>query len=78
MVEIKRFGIAKEIISNDASKIDVDGMTVKELKERLYNDFPELKQVVGFMLAINQEYGTDDQVLSNTDEIAIIPPVSGG
>ena len=30
------------------------------------------------MVAINQEYATDDQAIHPGDEIAIIPPVSGG
>jgi len=30
------------------------------------------------MVAINQRYATDDQTVSASDEVAIIPPVAGG
>jgi molybdopterin converting factor small subunit len=30
------------------------------------------------MLAVNQEYATPETVLKAGDEVAIIPPVSGG
>jgi len=30
------------------------------------------------MVAVNQRYAQDDQAVSATDEVAIIPPVAGG
>ena len=30
------------------------------------------------MVAVNHRYARDDQAISSTDEIAIIPPVAGG
>jgi molybdopterin synthase sulfur carrier subunit len=30
------------------------------------------------MMAVNSEYATLDQVVSGSDEVAIIPPVAGG
>ncbi|HEU4995242.1 MAG TPA: MoaD/ThiS family protein [Gemmatimonadaceae bacterium] len=30
------------------------------------------------MVAVNQRYARDDQVVSAADEVAIIPPVAGG
>jgi molybdopterin synthase sulfur carrier subunit len=30
------------------------------------------------MVAVNQKYARDDQLVTATDEVAIIPPVAGG
>jgi sulfur-carrier protein len=30
------------------------------------------------LVAVNQRYALDDQAVSSTDEVAIIPPVAGG
>ena len=30
------------------------------------------------LIAVNEEYATDDVVVKSTDEVAVIPPVAGG
>jgi molybdopterin synthase sulfur carrier subunit len=37
-----------------------------------------MKTIRSFMIAVNGEYSDPEQVLSANDEIAVIPPVSGG
>ena len=37
-----------------------------------------MKSLNGFLIAVNQEYAEDDLEIKAMDEIAIIPPVSGG
>ena len=56
-----------------------DGITVAEIWKTLKGEFPELaghRDSVGF--AVNQEYVEGDYCPSNNDEVAFIPPVSGG
>ncbi len=54
-------------------------MTIGELRSRLIDQYPQaaplLKQ--SFM-AVNHTYALLSQAISPTDELAIIPPVSGG
>ena len=77
-MKIKYFGIAGEIMSNYPNiKMDNYG-TVADLKNALLTQCNELNRIKGFMVAVNQEYASDDQRLNTGDEIAIIPPVSGG
>lgn len=75
---IKCFGIARDILDNDHVSISEDINTVAALRTYLNNKHSELGRINNYMIAVNQEYADDDQLIQNTDEIAIIPPVSGG
>ena len=76
-MKLKAFGIAREILGG--REIEVDSVSnVAELRNLLLNAYPKLKELNSFMIAVNQTYATDEILVSPTDEIAIIPPVSGG
>jgi len=76
-MKVMAFGIVKEIFG--ASSVEVDAaINVALLKAGLEDRYPRLKQLSSFMIAINGEYVAPDAVISQGDEIAIIPPVSGG
>jgi molybdopterin converting factor subunit 1 len=54
-------------------------MTVAELKRLLAAAYPHAAgQLQHAFVAVNQAYATPDQIVSAADEIAVIPPVSGG
>ncbi len=80
-MEILFFGIAKDIVGK--SKIQIspqDGVpgSVLELKRILSNSYPEFGKLSSLAVAVNSEYAADRALLKDSDEIAIIPPVSGG
>lgn len=76
---ILAFGIAKEIFGGSTKDIELkEGITILELKSKLEADYPALKKLRSYMIAVNDEYAGDSLVLNAKDEIAIIPPVSGG
>ncbi|MCJ8165053.1 molybdopterin converting factor subunit 1 [Pontibacter sp. E15-1] len=78
-VNVLAFGIAKDIFGKPAVAVEVEeNTTVATLKSALEAQFPRLKQLSSFMIAVNSEYAQADNVLQARDEIAIIPPVSGG
>lgn len=54
-----------------------DAMTAGELKQAIYAQFPSLEGDV-FQVACNESFVKDDQVVNEDDEVALIPPVSGG
>ena len=72
------FGIAKDIFGGSSISIETNGNTTLDLKTSLEEQYPRLKQLRSYMLAVNNEYALDDGILAETDEIALIPPVSGG
>jgi molybdopterin synthase sulfur carrier subunit len=78
-ISILAFGIAKEIVGGAATTLQVDeGTTVELLKKKLVQQYPGLQRLSSFMLAVNGEYADDKAIIAANDEIAIIPPVSGG
>ena len=53
--------------------------TVFSAMQRLQAEHPDFQPLVQHTLvAVNQEYADGDQILSQGDELALIPPVSGG
>jgi len=77
-MEVKCFGIARDIASADHITIDRSITSVAELRSYLQSVYPDLSKLKSYMVAVDQSYASDDQLLSESSEIAIIPPVSGG
>ncbi len=78
-LEIMAFGITKDIVGKTLINFELpDGSSVKELKEKLTIDYPKMKALTSLLIAVNEEYGDETHILSERDEIALIPPVSGG
>ncbi|KPE49047.1 MoaD/ThiS family protein [Chryseobacterium indologenes] len=78
-LKILAFGITKDIFGTSEKTVEVnDDLTVKQLKNFLEEDFPELKKLKSYFIAVDEEYAEDHQVLSSVNVIAVIPPVSGG
>jgi len=79
-MKIKCFGIARDICHTDEIELSVDQQldTVSDLRNYLGHHYPALHEVPSYMIAVNQSYALDSAQLSASDEIAIIPPVSGG
>ncbi|EAR00966.1 MoaD/ThiS family protein [Maribacter sp. HTCC2170] len=80
-MEVLLFGIAKDIVGS--SVLDLSGLkskpaSVEELIHLIKSDFPEFKKLTSLAIAVNGEYATNGLSLQAHDEIAIIPPVSGG
>jgi molybdopterin synthase sulfur carrier subunit len=78
-LNILTFGIAKDITGDQLFQIDLpEGATTGDLKAALNAKFPEFSKLVSLAVAVNNTYTRDDLVLQENDEIALIPPVSGG
>lgn len=78
-MELKLFGIAKDIVGSNRLLIDTANFaTVADLKQWLAQQYPKLQQLRSIAVAVNSEYAEDHESLQNVQEIALIPPVSGG
>ncbi|MES2374977.1 MAG: MoaD/ThiS family protein [Bacteroidota bacterium] len=78
-VNILAFGITKDIFGGSAVSVEMkNDANVSNLKYLLEQQYPQLKKLATYMVAVNNEYALDGDTVHERDEIAIIPPVSGG
>ena len=76
------FGVTKDIVGASSFAVPVSRAnklkTVGALKEHLQNSYPELSRLSSLAVAVNNTYADENTLINSYDEIALIPPVSGG
>lgn len=79
-VRVRLFALAREKAGTGEVGWSVaDGSTVADLWASLVARWPQLGPLGGSVsFAVNQEYADRSRVLDDDDEVAVIPPVSGG
>lgn len=78
-IKVLTFGIARDICGNATLQLEVpENATAGQVKQLLTEQYPSLGQLKSFLLAVNEEYADPHTLIAPGDEIAVIPPVSGG
>ncbi len=74
------FAAAKDLAQADWATLHLEtGANVHALRQALSAAVPALAALLPrCLIAVNQEFAADDVNLTSSDEIAVIPPVSGG
>lgn len=74
------FGVLREIVGKPEELIDLpDGAAVRDLLARYAAQSPALTNSLSSLaVAVNQDYSGPDTLLRMNDEVALLPPVSGG
>lgn len=73
------FAHVKDAVGRREVNVDADGLDAGSLWELLIQSYPVLsvhRSVV--RLARNGEFAQTNEIFNNNDEVALIPPVSGG
>lgn len=79
VLQLLLFGITKDIIGKSPFSMDLQGEnTAGNLMVQLIDKYPRLKDLNSIAIAVNGEYAENKTRLNSGDEIALIPPVSGG
>lgn len=79
-IKVKLFARYQELTGTREAELEAQaGTTVAGLKKLLKDYFPQLKNSAGsLVIAVNNEFTDNNQVLKEGDDVAVLPPFSGG
>ncbi|HEY2434293.1 MAG TPA: molybdopterin converting factor subunit 1 [Vicinamibacterales bacterium] len=79
-VTVRLFARLRELASRDELRLEVDeGSTARDVWSALTRQFPPLADYTpAVSVAVNEEYARLSASVRDGDEIAFLPPVSGG
>ena len=79
-IRTRFFASARDAVGQRELELDIpDGLTAGDLLQLLISDYPRLAGHASTLrLAVNEAYADPTERLNPGDEVALIPPVSGG
>lgn len=79
-IKVRLFAILRERVGESEITITVpSGITVNHLNSEILKKYPQLKSFSNkFVTSVNCKVTTGDTVITSKDEVALLPPVSGG
>ena len=79
-IKIRLFAILRDMVGEREITITVpSGITVSYLNNEILKKYPQLKSFSNkFVTSVNCKVTTGDTIITSSDEIALLPPVSGG
>ena len=79
-IKVKLFAILRERVGESEITITVPtGITVNYLNSEILKKYPQLKSFSNkFVTSVNCKVTSGDTIISSKDQIALLPPVSGG
>jgi len=79
-VHVLYFGQLRELANKREEQVEVpEGATVQQLFDRISESFPPLRNFDDVIaIGVNQSFAAREHVLRENDEVAMLPPVSGG
>jgi molybdopterin converting factor subunit 1 len=76
-VQVLFFGVLKESFGRDSEQVELaEGARVADLVARYEERSAGWARSIA--VAVNREYARPEEVLREGDEVALLPPVSGG
>lgn len=82
MITLKYFASLKSIAGKEEEQLDLGNeTTVQKLSEILAKTTPQIGEMIQgkkILVAVNQDVATLDTVIHDGDEVAFLPPFSGG
>src|SRR5215470_15099847 len=79
-VRVLFFGLLTDVVSRREEEVDLkEGARISDLLVHYTSAFPNLRPLLASVaVSVNREYAPVSTVLRDRDEVALLPPVSGG
>jgi molybdopterin converting factor subunit 1 len=78
-ITVKLFASSREIIGKDKITLKLsEKTTALDLRRMILEQYPQIVRKIQFVIAINHKIADDATTVDQMDEVAILPPVSGG
>ena len=80
-IRVLFFGMLKDALARDSETLELtEASTVQQLLDHYTVHAPQMKTLLlhSLAVAVNQQYAQVSQALQDGDEVALLPPVSGG
>lgn len=79
-VIVKFFASARDTVGQKDLTIELErNSKVEDLMNHLYQRYPELEEMKEqLLISVNKDRTSKDETLKDGDEVAVMPPVTGG
>ena len=82
-LKVKSFAILREIMGREQIILQLprkdEGTTVADLRVTILELYPAISaQRIVMAIAVNSKIANDKSIINDFDEIALLPPISGG
>ena len=79
-IHVRLFAGLHDLVGKRDLVLDMPaGATVGQLRDRLGIEYPAVQAMLSTLVcAVDEEYVPSDHVLREGDDVALIPPISGG
>ena len=79
-IRVRLFARFRDLFGTDVLEVLVSAApTIAELRQRIGQQKPEVLPLLAYStFAVNHEFASEDTLVTPADDVALIPPVSGG
>jgi len=82
MITIKYFASLRDIAEKEEDSLDIKNpITIDQLSDIISKTAPKMGAIIRekkVMISVNQEMASADTIIHDGDEVAFLPPFSGG
>lgn len=82
MITIKYFASLKAIADKEEEQLEIENpITIDQLSDTISKTTPKMGEIIRdkkVMISVNQEMASADTIIHDGDEVAFLPPFSGG
>ena len=82
MINIKYFASLRAIAEKEEENLDIENpITIDQLSDIISKAAPKMGDIIRekkVMISVNQEMASADTIIHDGDEVAFLPPFSGG